>query len=180
MRLAALMLCLGMAACSSSGDEPYSSGNIPDGGWMHVHIVQGPPADPAFVPPNTCVIQTDLPTEHKGGDLPQFEQLGRDAYSCIMGTAPVEEHVPDNAWYADMHAFFIESGECYQAEDWTSYGCYKGTFGDIHTEVESIGPDRLCPHGTPFPDGYTEQCWTQFDKVLGHEIAHGLYGSYHG
>lgn len=152
-------------------------------GRTRIVLVEGPQSS-AVIADGACVVQTDMPREYPasagGSDLPGFEHLGREVYGCLRGFVPLAHRVPERAWFDRAIQFRIgESASCAARDGFTAYGCYDLVTHTANVLVQHIGPDSRCPHATPFPEGYTSSCWTQFHRVLGHEIGHAIYGRFH-
>lgn len=121
-----------------------------------------------------CVIGTDLPVDVVNPDAygQQLRHIGESVYACLKGTitTTTENYTPfyqENLW-------FRINGDCPSGY----YGCFIFDCRTIETSVGHIGPQSVCPAGTPM-DQWTDACWTQFYKVIGHEVMHGWLGRFH-
>ena len=162
------ILLFGLSAVLAGCDDCDLGGYAP----LRVQMISAAPA-----PPTTwegCAVYTDIP--HDGDPDSHGEALrhiGQSVYACLTGKA-VQAKATGTAFY-DERLWFRIDGECPDRGDGsTYYGCFVYACNTIDTSLAHIGPN--CPAGM---SNWGEACWTQFYKVLGHEVAHGWLGSFH-
>ena len=162
------ILLFGLSAVLAVCDDCDLSGYAP----LRVQMISAAPA-----PPTTwegCAVYTDIP--HDGDPDSHGEALrhiGQSVYECLTGKA-VQAKAAGTAFYSERLHFRID-GKCPAKDGFTYYGCFREECNKIDTELAHIGAG--CPAGM---DNWNEACWGQFYTVLGHEVAHGWLGSFHG
>ena len=144
---------------------------------QEIALVSGTPS--VGINGDVCVIYTDIPVDVVYPDSygEQMRHVGESVYACLNGT--VTNTVPlGEPFYQEQLRFKID-GSCPEKEGITYYGCFYLDCRTVNTELAHIGPPSICPRGQAMAD-WSPDCWTQFYKVLGHEVMHGWLGRFHG
>lgn len=163
-----------LAACADPAAPPPLPATEDGYQTLHLVIHEGPDI-PAWTADGACIVSSTIPPDHEWGELPQFLHLGIQALMCLRGEAPNGPFVP--GWF-DGPMFIRLDGECDDTEDLTHFGCTRIYPRRIDIQPLSIARDHFCAWGTPMHE-YTPKCWRAFYRVLGHEIGHVLFGSFH-
>lgn len=152
--LLAVLLVACEPACDLSGYTP-----------MRVQLVAGSPAPAVYGA--GCVVTTGISHDGNPDAHPdELRHIGESVYQCLTGTAQTGA-ATGTAFYDETLWFRID-GEC------RARGCFSLTCRTVDTNLAGIGAG--CPPG---PEGWSEACWTQFYKVIGHEVMHGWLGEFH-
>ena len=159
---AALALLAGCDECDLSGYTP-----------MRVSLIYGAPAVASGS--GGCIVYTDMDAAVDPDQQPDaLRHIGESLYACLNGAVATVADGATGAFYSEVLRFRID-GDCPVIPNFTTYGCYDHGCRTVDTELAHIGPN--CPAQQALWD---DACWTQFYKVIGHEVAHGWLGSFHG
>ena len=168
----------GCASCELDGYTPLT-----------VALVSGSPAVAATE--GGCIVYTDLtadtvrrahepkpPPEVSAAAAEGLRHIGASVYGCLSGTATTVADRATGAFYEDRLHFRIDGQVPQRSDGKFYYGYWREECSTIDTNLAHIGPQQECI-GVAMAD-WQETCWAQFYAVLGHEVAHGWLGSFHG
>ena len=167
------ILLFGLSAVLVGCDGCDLSGYTP----LTVALVAGSPAVAATE--GGCIVYTDIPHDGNPDAHPaQLRHIGASVYGCLSGTATTVADRATGAFYEDRLHFRIDGQVPQRSDGKFYYGYWREECSTIDTNLAHIGPQQECI-GVAMAD-WQETCWAQFYAVLGHEVAHGWLGSFHG
>ena len=159
--LLAVLALLGCGECDLSGYTP-----------MRVSLIYGAPAVAGTA--GGCAVYTDIPHDGNPDAHPEaLRHIGASVYACLSGTVTTVADGATGAFYSEILRFRI-NGDCPVIPNFTTYGCFNHRCRTVNTVLDNIGAG--CPAQQAL---WNDACWTQFYKVLGHEVAHGWLGEFH-